>query len=129
MIASAVVRFQAAVGGHLTTRQAVVSVVGSLLCEVTSTEATFSKVESLVFDLSQVSFVSRSAADQLLKEQERISRELAVPVEITNQEPQVQAMLELVNRTRYASAPPLRMVAVETLSDLEQVEQRWLSIA
>lgn len=124
MTASVVIRFQAAVGSHLTTRQAVTSVVASLLSDVI-----FSGVRSLVFDLSQVSFVSRSAADQLLKEQERISRELALPVEIIHHEPQVQTMLELVANTRYASAPPLQMVAVETLGDLEQVEARWLSIA
>ena len=104
---------------HVSTRQAVSSAMAAVP----------ESSEQVLIDLSGVTFMSRSAADQLLKEYDRLSTQTKALVQIAKAEPQVQQMLDLVARTRFASAPLEKQTPVTKLEDLDQVMSSWLSIA
>jgi hypothetical protein len=105
-------------GVHLSTRHDVLQVVAEL--------NDFTK--PVLFDLAGITFISRSAADQLIKECERITALTVSEVTLLNVDPQVQHMLDVVSRTRYASAPPKSQPSFTTLENLDQVALSWLSI-
>jgi hypothetical protein len=84
---------------------------------------------SVVLDLLDVNFIARSAAHQLLMEIEKLeSASEDIRVSIENASPEVQYMLDVVSRTRFASAPPTVQLEVTYLLTQADTEKALLAL-
>jgi hypothetical protein len=76
---------------------------------------------AIILDFAGVEFISRSASHQLLRAVKR-NNENGTQTTITNVAPSIRPMLEVVERTMFASAPPLITVESISISTLDQLD-------
>ena len=83
----------------------------------------FTKVKTLEVDFSKVSFLSRSAAHQLIKEKERYDNKYNIKVKFTNRSKMVKEMLDTVNKSLkipQSKSIPVQRVYFSTQKEFNQ---------
>lgn len=65
----------------------------------------FLKIKSVEMDFSDISFASRSATHQLIKEKERLENKLHIKVSFSNLSAEIKKIFELVSKSIEAPKP------------------------
>lgn len=84
-------------------------------------EAVPSAAEQVVVDFDAVQFISRSAAHQMVLERDRLLKK-GVEVHFKNTHEDVDRMLDIVEATKYASAPVPQNIPVIEFSKFKEME-------